>query len=51
MYAVIHDGTIVGPYVGTDEQLNETKLKNPHCDFIEMTLENSPMVTGGKYNG
>jgi hypothetical protein len=51
MYAVVSNGTIIAPYVGTDEQLNETKLKNPNCNFIEMTLENSPMRSGDTYNG
>ena len=51
MYAVIDKGIIIAPYVGTEKQLKETKLKNPNFNFVEMTLENSPMKTGDKYNG
>ena len=51
MYAVIHNGIVIAPYVGTEEELIQTKTKNPSCNFIEMTLENSPMETGEMYNG
>jgi hypothetical protein len=51
MYAVIDNSVILGPYVGTEEELKETKLNNPNYNFVEMTLENSPMKIGDIYNG
>jgi hypothetical protein len=48
MYAVVDKGFVVSPFVGTTEQLTKAKEDYPSYEFIEMTLENSPLSIGDK---
>ena len=48
MYAVVNNGIVINPFVGTAEQLIKAKENYPSYKFIEMTLENSPISIGDK---
>ena len=48
MYAIVDKGFVVNPFVGTIEELIKAKETYPSYEFIEMTLENSPLSIGDK---
>jgi hypothetical protein len=48
MYAVVDNGIVINPFVCNNEQLIEAKKTYPTYQFIEMTLENSPISIGDK---
>ena len=48
MYAVVDNKVIVSPFVGNEQQLKEQQSQYPNYKFIEMTLENSPVMVGDK---
>ena len=48
MYAVVDNGIVINPFVGDSEQLIKAKEIYPSYEFIEMTLENSPVSIGDK---
>ena len=48
MYAVVDNGIVINPFIGDSEQLIKVKKDYPSYEFIEMTLENSPISIGDK---
>jgi len=48
MYAVVDNRIVISPFVCNNEQLIEAKKTYPSYEFIEMTLENSPISIGDK---
>ena len=48
MYAIIENNVVIDSFIGTYKKALK-KYKN--CAVIEMTLENSPAYTGGRWDG
>lgn len=46
MYAAIADGEVIAPFVGT---IKDAIKEFPNCDFIPVTLDNSPFIVGKYY--